>query len=167
MKNTMGAFALVIAASYACFGQTVPPGKLRLNGVGLGSTHSEVVKALGKPVKETKPVREECTGGREKSAIYRGASFQFMDGDSEDGKTFEVVSFEVTSAAYSVSGIRVGDTQFTVRRVLGTKFTRDTGDSPGTTVWTFEIGEKDGPGFTNVTFRKGKVVSISSAYAVC
>lgn len=164
--RTLGALGVVLVMAGAIFGQ-VDPGKLRFNGVGLGSTYGQVVKALGKPSRETKPKKEECIGGREKSANYAGASFSFMDGDSADRKTFKVVSFEVTSPNYSVSGIKVGDSQLTVRRVLGSKFTSSAGDVAGTTDWTYEISDEEGPGWTTVTFKKGKVVSISSSYTVC
>ena len=154
---------MVLAVAGACFGQ-LDPGKLRFNGVGLGSTYGQVRKALGKPSRETKPQSEECVGGLEKNVTYQGAAFTFMDSGT---KTFKVMSFEVTSPKYSVSGIKVGDTQLTVRRVLGSKFTAGAGDVKGTTEWSYEIGDEDGPGWTTVTFKKGMVVSISSSYAVC
>lgn len=152
---------MVLVWASAIFGQ-VDPGKLRFNGVGLDSTYGQVVKALGKPSSETKPRREECIGGREKTVKYPGASFLFMDSGT---KTFKAMSFEVTSPKYVVSGIKVGDTQLTVRRVLGNSFTTET--VAGATTWAFEITDDDGPGWTHVTFKKGKVVSIASGYAVC
>ena len=144
----------------ACFGQ-LGPGRLRFNGVGLGSTYGQVTKALGKPSRETKPVREECVGGREKTVAYDGASLAFMD---EGRKTFKLMSFEVTSPKYAVSGIKVGDSPLTVRRVLGTKFTSDANAAEGT-MWTYEMPGDTGS--TTITFRKGKVVSIGSSYLVC
>ena len=161
--RTLGALGVILVITGAMFGQ-VDPGKLRFNGVGLGSTYGQVVKALGKPSRETKPQNEECIGGREKSATYEGASFTFMD---EGKRTFKVMSFDLTSPKYSVSGIKVGDSQLTVRRVLGTKFTSGEGEMAGTTEWTYEIGGDDGPGWTTVTFKKGKVISIGSSYTVC
>lgn len=161
--KSLGALGVVLVLAGALFGQ-VDPGKLKFNGVGLGSTYGQVVKALGKPSSEAKPRNEECIGGREKSATYPGASFSFMD---EGKKTFKVMSFEVTSTKYSVSGIKIGDSQLTVRRVLGTKFKSGAGDVAGTTEWTYEISDQEGPGWTTVTFKKGKVVSIGSSYTVC
>ena len=146
------------------YGQTVQPHKLRFNGIGLDSTHQQVLKALGKPAKQSKPVAEECVGGRERSVEYDGVKLQLMDFGK---KSFKVVSFDVTSPKYSVSGIKAGDTQLTVRRVLGNKFTSETEEAEGTTTWTYDIGEDDGPGSTTIRFKKGKVVSISSSYLVC
>ena len=157
----LGALGTVIVLAGACFGQ-LDPVRLRFNGVGLGSTYGQVVKALGKPSRESRPVREECIGGREKSANYDGASLNFMD---EGGKTFKLMAFEVTSPKYVVSGIKVGDSQLTVRRVLGTKFTSDTNEAEGKTTWAYEMPGDTGS--TMITFKKGKVVSIGSSYLVC
>ena len=159
--TTLGALGVVLVMAGACFGQ-LDPGKLRFNGVGLESTYGQVVKALGKPSRETKPVREECIGGREKSATYEGASLTFMD---EGKKTFKVMAFEVTSPKYAVSGIKVGDSQLTVRRVLGTKFANDSKAAEGTTTWTYEMPGDTGSAM--ITFKKGKVVSIGSSDLVC
>ena len=159
--RTLGALGVVLVMAGACLGQ-LDPGKLRLNGVGLGSTYGQVKKALGKPSKESKPKREECTGGKERNVYYDGAALFFMD---EGKKTFDVVAFEVTSPQYSVSGIKVGDTQLTVRRVLGSKFSSETNQQEGTTAWTYEMDGETGS--ATVTFKKGKVVKIESAYLMC
>jgi hypothetical protein len=159
--RTLGALGAVLVIAGACFGQ-LDPGDLKFNGVGLGSTYGQVVKALGKPSSETKPMREECIGGREKSAKYQGASLVFMD---EVGKTFKVMAFDVTSPKYVVSGIKVGDTQLTVRRVLGSKFTSEPEAASGSTTWTYEMDGETGS--TRIKFKKGKVVEISSGYLVC
>jgi hypothetical protein len=157
---------LLIAAPL--FAQTVNPAKLKINGVvGLDSTYAKVINALGKPVKETKAQREECTGGHEKTVKYNGLEFYLMDGPSHDKKTYLVMSFSVTSSKYTVSGVKLGDTESAVRTKLGRKFTTDIDLATGEKTWHFEIGERDGPGQTTVTFKNGKVVSIGSAYAVC
>lgn len=157
---------LVSAAGFA-LGQRIEPAKVRVNGVGLDSTYAQVRKAFGRPSKDPKPTREECIGGRERLTEYNGASFYFMDGDSKDGKTFEVKSFTVTSPKYVVSGIKVGDTGFNVRRRLGTKFTKTKDDETGADVWSYEFPESGNPGFTTIYIVRGKVVKISSAYMVC
>ena len=157
----LGALVVGFVMAGVCFGQ-LDPGKLRFNGVGLGSTYGQVVKALGKPSRATGPKREECTGGRERDLYYNGASVYFMD---EGTKTFKAVGFEVKSPKYVVSGIRVGDTQLTVRRVLGSKFTVDMDQPSGSTIWTYAMGGETGS--ATITFKNGKVVSIASAYMMC
>jgi hypothetical protein len=160
-------FGLTLVLASGSLGQTVNVGKLRLNGVGLDSTYGQVVKAFGQPVKDSKPTREECAGGREKDVEFTGVSFLFMDAPSKNGKTFEVMGFEVTSAKYLVSGIKVGDGEQRVGQRFGTKFTKGKDDESGAVVWTYEFPDQNSPGFTSVYFRRGKVVKIMSGYTVC
>ncbi|MEP7076047.1 MAG: hypothetical protein ABI878_09560 [Acidobacteriota bacterium] len=160
-------FALILLASAISFAQ-VNPAKLKINGsIGLDSTYAQIVKAFGKPAKDGKPNSEECIGGREKKVEYAGLSFYMMDGDSKSGKTFEVKSFFVTSAKWTVSGVRVGDTQATVKAKLGSKYTVDKRTDNGGLAWHYEMDDDDGPRTTTIIFKNGKVVEIGSAYQVC
>ena len=147
--------------------QTVNTARIKIKGIGLDSTYSQVVKALGKPQSEEAPKEEGCIGSFEKSVEYPGVSFYMMDGDSEDGKTFEVKAFEVTAAGHLVSGIKIGDTPATVRKKYGRKYTVDTEREPGETIWFYEMNDRYGPGTTAVVFKGGKVVKISSSHQVC
>lgn len=165
MKTTLLALGLIASLAAAGFGQRVNVAKLRFNGIGLDSTYRQVVMALGKPVKDPKGTREYCAGGLEKTVEYRGATFYFMNGDSRGGKTFEAMSFSVTSAKYVVSGIKVGDPESVVRQRLGTRFEKRQ-DDDGNDSWSYEF-EDPSPGFTTISFSRGKVVKISSAYMVC
>jgi hypothetical protein len=149
------------------FGQVVNPARVRVKGVGLDSTYGQVVKALGKPVMDGKPKEEGCIGGLEKNVEYSGLSFYFMDGDSKGGKTFEVKAFEVTSAKWIVSGVKVGDTEAVVRRKFGRKYTVKTDPDTKEKSWSYEFGENEDPGWTTVYFKNGKVVKISAAHMVC
>lgn len=162
---TLGALGLILAATINA--QTTNPAKLKINGVGLYSTLAQVKKALGKPVKDGKPQEEGCIGAREKEVSYDGAWFYLMDGDSKDRKTFEVKSFSVTSPKYIVSGIKVGDSELTVRRRLGTKFEKKQDEETGADVWSYEFPESEDPGFTTVYIVRGKVTKIASAHQVC
>ena len=168
LTRTFIILSVLTVAAASAPAQALNPARLKINGaVGLDSTYAQIVKSLGKPVRETKAVNEECAGGREKSVKYAGLELGLMDAASKDGKTFELVSFEVTSAKYTVSGLKVGDTEATVRAKLGKKFTVDKDAAKGETSWTYEMSENDGPGQTTITFKKGKVNSISSALMMC
>lgn len=159
--------ALVLLATAVGFTQ-VNPAKLKINGsIGLDSTYAQIVKAFGKPSKDGKPNREECIGAREKTVEYAGLEFYMMDGDSKSGKTFEVKSFGVTSAKWTVSGIKVGDTPAMVKAKLGSKYTVEKRTDNGGLAWLYEMNDPDGPGTTTIIFKKGKVVEIDSAYQVC
>jgi hypothetical protein len=161
-------FTLLAIAAAAASAQSVDPAPLKINGaVGLDSSYAQIVKSLGKPVKETKAVHEECAGGREKTVKYAGLELGFMDAASNDSKTFELVSFNVSSAKYTVSGVKVGDTEATVRAKFGKKFTIDKDAAKGETYWTYEMSDRDGPGQTTISFKNGKVNSISSSLMMC
>jgi hypothetical protein len=160
------ASALVFAAA-PVFAQTVNPAKVKINGVGLDSSYAQVVKALGKPASETKPVEEACIGAHEKYVKYAGLHLYFMDGDSRSGKTFEVKNFQVKSPKWVVSGVKVGDTEAVVRSKFGRRFTVGTDPESRQKMWTYEMNDQDGPGWTTVTFKNGRVTSISSAFQVC
>ena len=162
-------FVLVIFSVVSALSQSVIPGKLKINGVvGLDSTYEQVVKLLGKPTKETRPQKEECTGGHEKTVDFEGVSFYFMDGPSKGKKTYVVMSFDLSSQKLTVSGVRIGDDGAAVRRRYGKPKSVDTDKSTGETTWTYDISEKQGgPGQTTVTFKNGRVIAIGSSYTVC
>ncbi len=162
---TIGALGLVLAAT--TFAQTTNPAKLKFNGIGLDSTLAQVKKALGKPKMDGKPQEEGCIGAREKWVEYDGASFYLMDGDSKGGKTFEVKSFSVTSPKHVVSGIKVGDTELSVRRRLGTKFEKHRDDVTGDDYWLYMFPDSGAPGSTSIHISRGRVTKISSAQQVC
>ena len=167
-KTNIGALCLVIAlGASVAFSQTANPAKLKVKGVGLDSTYGQVIKALGKPVKDGKPKEEGCIGGHEKDVEYNGLSFYFMDGDSKNGKTYEVKAFTVTSGNWIVSGVKVGDTATTVRAKFGRKYEVQKDDVTGQIMWNYDMGDTAGPGTTTVHFKGGKVVSINTGYMVC
>lgn len=156
-------FATVLTVS----GQTVNPAKVKFKGIGLDSTYAQVVKALGSPANEEIAQEEGCIGGHEKSIKYAGISFYMMDGDSKDKKTFEVKAFELTAPGYIVSGIKIGDTPATVKKIFGRKYTTDTERESGEITWLYAMNDRDGPGTTRVVFKNGKVSMIASDYQVC
>jgi hypothetical protein len=159
------AIAAIAGAAYA---QTTDTAQLKINNlVGLDSTYSQAVKAFGKPQRETRPVREECAGGHEKTVNYPGLSFYFMDAVDPGKNAYLVVSFDVTSPRYSVSGAKVGDSQATIRQRFGKPTSVETDKRSGQTTWAYEIGERLGPGQTTVTFKHGRVTVIGSAFMVC
>ncbi|MBK6722521.1 MAG: hypothetical protein IPO41_15345 [Acidobacteria bacterium] len=160
-------FLLLVFSSETISAQAVNTARIKVNGVGLDSTYAQVVKALGKPTNEDVGKEEGCIGGLEKSIKYPGISFYLMDGDSKDGKTFEVKSLELTGPGYLVSGIKIGDSPATVRKKYGRKYTVDTEREPGEITWFYEMSDRYGPGTTAVVFKNGKVVKIASSYQVC
>ena len=168
MKRSLIICALVVITVAATTHAQVNPAKLKINGLaGLDSTYAQVVRAFGRPVRDGKATHEECIGGREKTIGYVGLKLYFMDGDSRGGKTFEVKSYFVTSAKWTVSGVKVGDSQAVVKAKFGTKYTVDRRTDGGGLAWHYEMDDKTGPGTTTVIFKNGKVVEIDSAFQVC
>jgi hypothetical protein len=160
---TTGALGVLLAvAASGALGQTTDPGRLRINGVGLESTYAQVIKALGKPVKDGKATHEECIGGHEKTVDYAGLKIYLMD---EGEKVFKVEGLTVTSSHWLVSGIRVGVRPAAVKAKFGTKYTVNRRTDNGGLVWQYDFD--GGEGTTTVIFKGGKVTEISTAFQVC
>jgi hypothetical protein len=162
MTRSLTIVALILVFGAIVFAQTADPANLKINGVGLDSTYAQVIKALGKPLRDGRPVREECVGGHEKTVEYSGLKLYFMD---EGGKTFKMDSFTVTSPKWLVSGVRVGDTPAVVKSRFGTKYTVARRTDNGGLAWHYDIADETGT--TTVIFKNGKVTEISSAFLMC
>jgi len=159
---------LLFAPAGSALSQNVNPEKLKINGIiGLDSTYAQMIQSLGKPAHETKSQHEECTGGNEKTVKYAGLEFYFMDGTTMKGKTFRVMSFSVTAPKYTVSGVKLGDTEAVVKSKFGKRFSVDKDIVKGETTWIYEISDRDGPGQSTVTFKNGRVTAMGSSYTVC
>lgn len=167
MKTTTFLVTLGIISIFAvsALGQrTLDPAKMSVNGIKLGSTNAQLLTAFGKPTLDGPTEASECAGGESKNVEFEGAVFGLANGDSKDGKTFEVVSFDITSPKYVVSGIRVGDDQKTVLAKLGRKYEVEK-DPEGATVWWYKF--KAVAGSTSISFKNGKVIAIGSAWQIC
>ncbi len=137
---------------------------LKVNGVALGDSYRQVVRKLGKPSSERKRKGDECVGGTEMTLRYPGLELRLWD-DVDNPKNFTVGWFEVKSAKWSVSGTKVGQTIAAVRKLLGKPATVQTEN--GLNVWFYDMDEEKGPGNTSLTFRGGKVISISTMWLMC
>lgn len=156
---------LLLLFSASVPAQKADPAKMSFKGLKVGSTYAQVVKALGTPKSDGPATDEGCIGAQEKWVKYEGVEFYMMNGDSKDRKTFEVKMFIVSSNKYTVSGIRVGDDENSVRIKLGRGYVEsDDDDIEGAKVWSYEF---DAPGFTTVKFVNGKVISIGSMWLIC
>jgi len=168
LNKLLVSIAATVLAASGVYAQRVDPASVKINNlIGLNSTYAQVVKAFGKPRRETRPVKEECAGGHEKTINYAGLSFYFMDAADPSKTAYIVMSFELTSPRFSVSGLKVGDSEAAVRLRFGKPTSVETNRSAGQTTWTYEIGKKEGPGQTAITFKKGRVIAIGSSYAAC
>ena len=158
--RTLLLFAL-LGFSVSAFGQKAPTDGLKVNGVGLGAAYKSVIAKFGKAIKEKIQKGDECVPDRRKILTYPGLTFELIENDN---KNFTVVSFEVTSAKYDVSGVKVGETLLAVSRRFGKRTMEDTID--GQKVWYYEM-TPNLPGNSNFYFRAGKITKIQSAYEMC
>lgn len=133
---------------------------VKVNGVGLGTSYTEAIRNLGKPSKNVISDGDECIGGKLRTLTYPGLKLEFH----QDGKgTFYVGSFEVTSARWEVSGVKIGLAGPAIKRKFGKAEPGDS-DVKGETVWMYGLTDEDGPGNLNFYFRNGKLVRISTFY---
>ena len=135
---------------------------VKINGVGLGASYAEVIKKIGKPSKDVTGEGDECVGGKLRTLTYPGLVFEFHQ-ENDNPKKFYVGNFEVTSARWDVSGVKVGTASSVIKRKFGSPAIND-GDRPGEKTWIYSLTEEDGPGHLNFDVRKGLVVRISTFY---
>jgi hypothetical protein len=138
-------------------------GLLKINGVGLGASYAEVIKRLGKPTRIVNGDADECVGGKQRTVHYPGLKF-VMHEDGENN--FFVSIFEVTSARWNLSGAKIGMTTAAIKRRFGKADASVVESHNGLPTWYYEFPDVE-PGNTHFTFRKGKLVSISSLYLAC
>ncbi len=146
-------------------GQTSLKEGPKINGLGLGATRQQVVAKFGKPLAETKKKADECVGGTEVTLQYPGLKFRLWE-DVDEPRRFTVGWFEVRSAQWLVSGIRVGDSAAAVRKKFGMRTSQATEKRSGFTTWYYEMDE-EAPGSTNFSFRNGKLFSVTAIWLMC
>lgn len=156
----------ILIFSASAFSQVSLKAGPKVNGLALGATREQVIRKLGKPVHEVKGKADECVGGTELTLQYPGLKFSLWDDPEKPGR-FTVGMFEVTSAAWDVSGARVGQTSANVKKLFGTRGNEEVDRKTRKTIWYYEMDEEKGPGNTNFTFRNGKIVNILSMWLMC
>jgi hypothetical protein len=158
-------FPIILVATLAvsALSQASIRGGLKVNGVALGAKYADVVKKLGKPTRDvTNRKMDECIAAHIRTLYYPGLKLELSD----DGKkAFTLFSFEVTSAAWDVSGAKVGNSQTDIQKFFGTKGRTIQKETAGP-LWLYEMTDES-PGSSNFFFKAGKVVKIQSGYEMC
>jgi hypothetical protein len=131
----------------------------KVNGIGLSSTYKQVIAKFGKPTSDRVDKVNECIGDRTRTLKYPGMTIEL----DEQSRVFHVFSFEITSAKYDVSGVKIGDDVGVVQTRFGTK--KRTVENPGPR-WFYDMTDES-PGSTNFYFRSGKLVKIQTTYMMC
>lgn len=147
------------------FSQTSLKEGPKVNGIALGATREEVVRRLGKPRSQSKRQADECVGGVELTLNYPGLTFKLWD--DADQKNFTVGYFEVRSAAWNVSGARVGNASAAIKRRFGTRTAQEVDSQTNMLTWYYDMDENISPGNTSFAFRRGRVYRIATMYLMC
>ena len=134
---------------------------LRINGIGLGTSETVVLRKIGKPLQIKKGEFNECGGGYEKTFRYSGLEIQLLSDDKR--RNFTVIAMEVTSPKWLVSGIKVGADAKDVQTKFGASL--ETREEAGLQSWSYV--NKGNDGFTGFYFQGNKVVKISWESALC
>jgi hypothetical protein len=160
MKFLILAAILLIAAP--ALAQVSLKEGLKVNDIALGTKYTDVVRKLGKPTRDvTNKKIDECMGSHVRTLTYPGLTIELDDG----GVGFTVFSFEVTSAKYDVSGVRVGTAADAIQKRFGTKG-RTVEKNKAELTWYYEMSDES-PGSSNFRFRGGKLVKVVSTYMMC
>lgn len=135
----------------------------KVNGLALGATYSTTVKSLGKPLRDVTSRRiDECIGSRTRTLAYPGLKVELVEGERN---AFTVFAFEVTSATWNVSGIKIGDTSDRIQRAFGTSGRTVEKERTGPR-WFYEMTEES-PGGTNFYFQNGKLIKVNTSFEMC
>lgn len=134
---------------------------LRVGGIGLGSTEAQVVRRLGAPRAIEQGEENACGGGWEKTYRYDGLAIVLLS--DEDGANYDVIGVEVTSAAWPVSGLKIGAHRGAVRARFGASL--ETRADEGLERWSYVNWGNDG--FAGFYFAAGKLVKISWQSNLC
>jgi hypothetical protein len=136
---------------------------LKVNGLALGATYAQTIKTFGKPVRDiTSRKIDECIGSRTRTLTYLGLKVELVEGERN---AFTVFGFEVTSAKWNVSGIRIGESSELIQRRFGTTGRTVEREKTGQT-WFYEMTEES-PGGTSFYFRNGKLIKVNTGYEMC
>lgn len=140
---------------------------LKVNGLGLGTSHKAILKTLGKPISDIIGEINECNDSRTREMIYPGLKLTLYEETAGPG-VFLLGEFEVTSRKWKVSGITIGAR----KSVLAGRFGKPLSDEPATgsaaeNTWFYEIPDISGPGLINFDFRNGRLVRVYAGYTLC
>ena len=152
------AFFLLLAFAGQTFAREID---LRVGGIGLGGTEAQVLRRLGAPRAIEKGTENACGGGWEKTFRYDGLSLVLLS--DENGANYDVIGVEVTSAAWTVSGVKIGAHRAAVRARFGASL--EAAEDDGLERWSYVNWGNDG--FAGFYFAAGKLVKISWQSNLC
>jgi hypothetical protein len=158
MKTLTLLFIIVLLFTVDAFSQFASP-DLEVNGVGLGASYREVIRRLGKPLRDYTVEADECVGGKSRYLVYKGLTVETHP-RSGSPKDFYVGQIEVTSSRWNVSGERIGASLDSITKKFGPTELRN-GDKKSEKVLLYFL---NAPGNLHFHFRRGKLFRIETYY---
>ena len=140
---------------------------LRVQGIGLGSSYSLVLRQFGRSLssKREKIVDEYEVCGPPYTSLhlrYKGVAIE-LRGDLR-WRNFKVVSMEVTSSQFLIApGIKIGMTEKEIRSKLGNPFQER--NESGFHILNYATKGNDGGG--GLHFVAGRLVKVQWEYTLC
>ncbi len=140
-------------------GQREP--SLTIKGVGLGSSATQVVRALGKPAKQVRLADDTEMGmGQLEELIYKGVKFELCKPEGKD--QFQVWRVIATRSNWLLEpGIKVGMMREDVVRLLGSPL--DISNDSHTAHETLHYGFSTRDGWFWLVVANGRVLEIGAA----
>lgn len=160
MKQTLFSLLMLFAFSLTAFAQEEVD--LRIDGIGFGSTHTQVIRKFGKPNRIKNEGINECANGEELTYSYPGLKIGLLSEGEGKNKIYKVYSVEVTSSNRAInSDIKIG----TIYEEVLTKFGKpsETAADKSSLVYV----NKDNNGFAGFTFKDNKLVKIVWEETIC
>ena len=138
---------------------------LRVKRVGLGSSYSQVLRRLGRPISTTREKVMDETCGPPYTFLqlkYKGAVVE-LHGDLR-GRDFKVVSMEITSPRFVIlPGIKIGMNEQEAVSKLGKQV--EGSNELGLRMLTYVTKGNDGGAV--LSFRDGRLVKVRWTYTLC
>ncbi|HQU86705.1 MAG TPA: hypothetical protein PKY59_26470 [Pyrinomonadaceae bacterium] len=144
----------IVVLQITCAAQT---NSVKVNGVEVGTWYPAAVRKLGKPVSVRHNETFPCEDGKVLTARYNGLVLRFIE--SYPAKKLFVGSIEITSAKWSVSGIKIGANFKDVKAEFSGKLRYE---------GNFKVyGGFIKDGFSHFYFKNGKLVKIIAEINLC
>jgi|GEM_PF-5993063 len=154
----------VVATSAMAQGQKVlTEVDLTVNGVRSGTSYARVIRALGKPLRQTDSRElDECANGYERVLRYPGLTVTLMSDERRRNHT--VIALEVTSPRWTIApGVKIGASM----KVIRSKYGRPHDDAEATARNELWYVTKENLGGVTFTFRRGRLVRVWMGETLC
>jgi hypothetical protein len=161
MKKYILSLSAILLFTFTAFAQKGEEVELIVNGIKHGTSYTDLIGKLGKPLREGKKQFDECYGGFGKTVWYNGLEIEVFS--DENGDNYTISSIKVTSAKWiTAERIKIGSSLSVVKSKYGKAFESN---ENGLKVLTYEM--KNGPGGVEFYFRGNNLVRFKLIPTIC